>query len=106
MAIVIAFWVIFEIQNVWPFNNDRILLLRCLFAVPIGLSLVVFNFYNNRILVVMLSLISLILPTLFSKSVISVTYLIVSLILVSAIGGLSHLKKITSTNTLDKKLSR
>lgn len=82
VALLGSAWLLFEVENIWPFNEGRILLLRLLFGVGATACILAFLLTSSRIAPPMVFAISLALVMAYSRAVMTPTY-IVSVVLIT-----------------------
>lgn len=80
---------VFELQNIWPFNQDRVLLLRALFYTFEVLAVVVSFMPQHRMWGAACLLIGFVAVTALSRATLTPMYVIVGLGCVGAIFVLS-----------------
>lgn len=96
--VVIAFvaGLVFELQNIWPFNQDRVLLLRGLFYSFEVVAIIVSVMPQYRIWGAPCLLVGLVAVTVLSRATLTPMYVIVELGCVGAIFGLSMWRSASS----------
>ena len=80
---------VFELQNIWPFNHDRVLLLRSIFYTSGVLAIVVSFIPQYRMWGAACLLIGFVTVAVLSKAAPTPMYVITGLVCVGAILGLS-----------------
>ena len=91
LALLVAGWILFELQNVWPFNADRVLILRSLFSAFALASVGALLFARPRYLAPILAMAAFVATSMISRSAFSINYVVTTTLLIMVIALLTRL---------------
>jgi hypothetical protein len=91
-VIMVVSALIFELQNIWPFNQDRILALRSVFYVAEIAAIIASLMPQYRIWGAACLLAGFVMVASFSKATMTPMYVVIGLVCVGATFGLSLLR--------------
>jgi hypothetical protein len=90
LALMTVGWVLFELTNVWPFNADRVPLLRILFGVSTVAATSAFLFIHQRLLPAGLMVAAFAVTSILSRATFNVPYIVSAAVVVMLIALVSR----------------
>ena len=83
LALIAASTLVFELQNIWPFNGDRILTLRLIFGASSLAAIIVLAWGRSRFLPAILLAVAFVATSAFSRADMTVPYLLLGTLIVT-----------------------
>jgi hypothetical protein len=93
LGLLVIGWVLFEVQNIWPFNADRITVLRLIFAVGAIATVAAFAFGRSRLLPPALIASTFLSTILYSNAAITVAYTVAAAVIVVLVAALGWVRR-------------
>lgn len=88
LALIAASTLVFELQNIWPFNGDRILMLRLIFGASSLAAIIVLAWGRFRFLPAILLAAAFVATSALSRADVTAAYLLVGTLIVTVAGML------------------
>jgi hypothetical protein len=88
LVLLVSAWLMFEIVNIWPFNDGRIEDLRSIFALGVTATIFAFVFGRSRILPPALIASTFVSTTIYSNAVITTGYIVSAAVIVALVAAL------------------
>jgi hypothetical protein len=89
LVLLVSAWLLFEVENTWPINADRVVILRTMFALGVLATIGAFAFGGSRLLPPMIVASAFVSTTIYSDAVTTTSYIVsaaVTVALVAALG--------------------
>lgn len=88
LVLLVSAWLLFEVENIWPFNADRFLVLRSMFAAGVLATIGAFAFGRSRLLPPMLVASAFVSTTIYSAAVTTTSYIVSAAVIVALVAAL------------------
>jgi hypothetical protein len=86
-------WVLFELANIWPFNADRITVLRLMFATGVIATVAVLSFGRSRLLPPVFLAGAFVSTTIYSQAVTTVAYVVGAAAITALVAALGWVRR-------------
>jgi peptidoglycan/LPS O-acetylase OafA/YrhL len=93
LALLTSAWLLFEVQNIWQSNADRVVILGLMFALGAGATVASFTFGRSRSLPPTLMASTFVGTIVYSYSVLTVSYVMTATLIVALIALLACFPK-------------
>jgi hypothetical protein len=88
VALIGSAWLLFEVGNIWPFNADRVAVLRSMFAFGLIATVLAFAFGRSRLLPPALMAVAFVSTTIYSNADITIAYIVSAVVIIASVGAL------------------
>jgi hypothetical protein len=93
LGLLVIGWVLFEVANIWPFNADRITVLRLMFAIGAIATVAAFAFGRSRLLPPVLIASAFLSTSIYSHAVKTAAYVVGAAVIVALVAALGRVRR-------------